>query len=56
MTKAEIEIAKRARNEYARAWRAKNKKRVQETNRRYWLKRAQAAKVGNMTEDGNNEH
>ena len=56
MTKAELAEAKAARNAYAREWRAKNKKRVQETNRRYWLKRAQAAKVENMTEDGNNEH
>ncbi len=42
MTKQEIEsLAKAERNEYAREWRAINKDKVKEANRRYWTKRAE---------------
>lgn len=33
--------AREARNQYYRAWRAANKDKVREINRRYWEKRAQ---------------
>ncbi len=33
-------IAREERNRYAREWRAKNKDKVRETNRKYWEKRA----------------
>lgn len=32
--------ARAARREYARAWRAQNKDRVRDCNRRYWEKKA----------------
>ena len=32
--------AREARNQYAREWRAKNRDRVREINRRYWEKKA----------------
>ena len=35
------ELASQARREYQRKWRAANKDRVREINRRYWEKRAQ---------------
>ena len=34
------EMAKQERREYYRQWRAKNKDKVREINRRYWEKRA----------------
>lgn len=34
------DIARAARNEYYRQWRAKNPEKVAETNRRYWLRKA----------------
>ena len=37
------EMARQARREYARAWRAKNPDRVRAINRRYWEKRATKA-------------
>lgn len=35
------EEAKQARREYRREWRAKNKDKVAESNRRYWEKKSQ---------------
>lgn len=35
------ENAKQARREYKREWRAKNKEKVKESNRRYWEKQGQ---------------
>lgn len=35
------ESAKQARREYKREWRAKNKEKVKEANRRYWEKQGQ---------------
>lgn len=37
------EKALEAQREYARKWRAKNKDKVRETNRRYWERVAQRA-------------
>lgn len=37
------EAARQARNAASRAWRAKNKDRVREYNRRYWERKAQEA-------------
>lgn len=34
------EKAREERNRYVRAWRAANKDKVRETNRKYWEKRA----------------
>ena len=36
-----VKAAKNARNQYARAWRAKNKERVRANNLRYWARRAE---------------
>ena len=33
--------AKKARNAYARKWRAENKDKVKAANERYWLRRAE---------------
>jgi hypothetical protein len=38
------DIARAARNEYYRQWRAKNPEKVAETNRRYWLRKAEKMK------------
>lgn len=35
------ELARQKRNAYVRAWRNKNKDKVSEANRRYWLKKAE---------------
>lgn len=35
------ELAKKARNAYARNWRAANKDKVKAANERYWLRRAE---------------
>ena len=35
------DTAKKARNAYARKWRAKNKDKVKAANERYWLRRAE---------------
>ena len=41
MTEQKInELISEEKRRYAREWRAKNKDRVRETNRRYWEKRA----------------
>lgn len=40
MTAQEQEAARKARNQYHREWRAKNKEKVKEINARYWAKRA----------------
>lgn len=37
---------RKARAEYFRAWRARNKDKVKEYNRRYWQKRASKTKEG----------
>ena len=43
MEKSEIDLAKRAQREYARQYRARNPDKIRETQRRYWLRRAQKA-------------
>lgn len=41
MTEANLTAeAKNLKNEYARQWRAKNKDKVRESNKRYWEKQA----------------
>lgn len=45
------EAVLKARREYYRQWRAKNKERVKEYNNRYWLKRAGQAS-GEEHKDG----
>ena len=37
------EKAKAERNAYYRAWRAKNKEKIKQANRRYWEKKAKEA-------------
>lgn len=39
-------MAKDERNRYMRDWRAENRDKVKDYNRRYWLKRAQAQAEG----------
>lgn len=39
-------MAKDERNRYMRGWRAENRDKVKDYNRRYWLKRAQAQEEG----------
>ena len=50
------ELARQERNRYAREWRARNKERVRETNRRYWEKKAakQAAEKGGVADAAEN--
>ena len=36
-------IARELQNKYAREWRARNRAKVKETNRRHWLKKAEEA-------------
>lgn len=38
-----IELARKIKNERAREWSRKNKDKVREINKRYWLKRAKKA-------------
>ena len=53
MTANEVrELARQERNRYSREWRAKNKDRVRETNRKYWERRA--AKLA--AEGGDDDH
>lgn len=40
------EKAREERNRYHREWRAKNKEKVKEINRRYWQKKAKEAENG----------
>lgn len=40
------EQARAARAEYSRQWRAKNKDKVRENNRRYWQRRAERLAAG----------
>jgi len=44
------EAARQARNAYHKAWRAKNKDKVKETNARYWEKKAELLMSENKTE------
>lgn len=44
------ENAKQARREYKREWRAKNKNKVKESNRRYWEKRGQNIPAENQAD------
>lgn len=47
------EEGKAAEREYKKAWRAKNKDKVRETNARYWEKRAAAMKAAQkQTQEG----
>ena len=41
MTAERQEMARLARNQYAREWRAKNKDKVKANNARYWERQAQ---------------
>ena len=41
MNEADIARAKAAQRAYAKAWRAKNKDKVRESNMRYWIRRAE---------------
>lgn len=40
------ELAKEEERNYRRSWRAKNRERIREYNRRYWLRRAQREVTG----------
>lgn len=44
------ENAKQARREYKREWRAKNKDKVAESNRRYWEKQGQNIHAENQAD------
>lgn len=44
-TKTLSDAAKQERRDYARRWRANNRDKVKEINRRYWEKRAKEASV-----------
>lgn len=44
------ERAAQARREYQRAWRAANKERVREMNRRYWERQAEKRRRGENAE------
>lgn len=44
------ELAAQEKREYQRKWRAANKDKVREINRRYWIKRAKKA----MNKEGSN--
>ena len=41
MDESAVKAAKKARNEYARKWRAENPDKVREANLRYWARRAE---------------
>jgi len=45
------EQAKKARREYQRQWRAKNRDKVREANRRYWERKAEELQAG-VTDNG----
>jgi len=45
MTEREKELARKARNEYQKEWRAKNPDKVKASNERYWLRLAEKAKA-----------
>lgn len=47
-------MAKDERNRYMRDWRAENRDKVKDYNRRYWLKRAQAQEEGADNEQRDN--
>ena len=44
------EEAKKARNEYKRAWNRRNKEKVREANKRYWEKKARETIGGDADE------
>lgn len=46
------ETARQARNAYTRAWRARNKEKVRETNRQYWERRATRVLDGETARNG----
>ncbi len=52
------EEARAARNQYIKEWRANNKDRVRETNRKYWERRAakQAAEKGGVADASEDAH
>lgn len=53
MKSAEIDKVTKVRREYQKKWRAKNKDKVKEYNRRFWEKRAEkAATVKTAAEEG----
>ena len=45
-----------ARREYYRKWRARNKDKIRETNRRYWEKKARIEAEKGKEETGNAEN
>lgn len=52
LNSAELEkIAKEKRNEYYRKWRAANKDKVKEINKRYWQKKALQEQQANNAEN-----
>lgn len=56
MSKIDIkELAREARREYARQWRAANKDRVKVYNEKYWEKRVAKQIVQEANKDGKRE-
>lgn len=59
MKKDIIEATKNARREYHKEWRAKNKDKVREYNRRFWEKRGAALiatqKIGSNDDESNHD-
>ena len=52
MSNIDIEKARAAQREYAKAWRAKNPDKVREKNLRYWARRAEREAQAATTEGG----
>lgn len=50
MTVEQQELARQARNRYAREWRAKNKDKVRANNVRYWARQAEKHNEGSEKE------
>lgn len=53
MEKTSSERAAEIRRAYQREWRAKNKDKVREYNRRFWEKRAEQTEASNISTNGN---
>ena len=53
MSAEEAEQARKARNEYAREWRARNRDKVRANNERYWARKAAKA-AEQESDDGRN--
>ncbi len=48
------ELARLERNNYQRAWRARNKDKVKQTNAQYWVRRAKKAVAEKEAADADN--